>query len=140
MKLLPTAAFAILVACVTTLSSCNSILPYRMGPIPAKIPPLASPKEVRRKMGEPEWVEAVHKAGSPIRTIWHYEDYWWTEEKRTNKWASWNVYFDANDQFIGWKLVDPPIQEDRARGAMYHSDGSVDPNPSYHRHYVPTGE
>ena len=137
MKQLTATTIVFAAAAIALLNSCNSLLPYKMGGIPAKIKPLSSPKEVKCKMGEPEWIEQVNNPNSEIRTIWHYEDYWWTEDRWANKWASWDVYFDANDQFIGWKLVDPPIQEDRARRAVYPG-GYLDPNPSHHQHYAPS--
>ena len=104
---------------VLGFAGCHSVLPYKLGGMPKDIKPGASPLQVRLRMGEPEWIEYVDNPESRIQKIWHYEDHWWTEDRWANKWASWDVYFDGNDEFIGWKMVEPTIQEDRARRAVY---------------------
>ncbi|MGI9242222.1 MAG: hypothetical protein ACR2RV_15595 [Verrucomicrobiales bacterium] len=117
------AALICLAAAVSLcLPACQSILPYKTGGLPSDIKPGASKRGVYRKMGWPErrgdWVDSGRKIGE----IWYYEDYWWAKDNWAQKFGSWNVYFDNQERFVGWKLVSPRPQEPDAREVFYELD------------------
>lgn len=116
-----------IVLCVFTLAvlilpSCQSLLPYKTGGMPSDVKPGASKRKVYWEMGSPERRGAWIDQGKQLGEIWYYEDYWWAEDKWAQKFGSWNVYFDEQERFVGWKLVSPRPQETNAREVFYELD------------------
>lgn len=101
-------------------SSCQSVLPYKMGGNPANLRPGATALEVVEEMGSPTY-KRQHVRGE----TWVYADYWWVKEIWVPHWATWEVYMEKPPgklsilHMCGWKLVDPPFQEPQVRSAVY---------------------
>lgn len=120
-RLLKSCATLMALLCsVAALSSCQSLLPYRMGGNPAQLRPGATSLEVLAEMGSPTQ-RKMHVNGE----TWIYADYWWTKEVWKPHWATWEVYMEGRPghagilQFRGWKLIDPPWQETNVRSVVY---------------------
>jgi hypothetical protein len=121
-RLLAAACFGLSVL----ISSCQSILPYKMGGNPANLRPGATAVEVVAEMGSPT-SKQQHVRGE----TWVYKDYWWVKEVWVPHWASWEIYMEKPPgklsilRMCGWKLVDPPGQEPDVRSAVYVRRRSV---------------
>lgn len=86
---------------------------YTLRPLPSTVPPGASPVQVANILGNPQYVTPV-KRNPQVAQVWSYRDEWHTPVPRsiwksrdTGGWASWDVYFDSQDHFTGWRLVEP---------------------------------
>ncbi|RBP36925.1 hypothetical protein DES53_11566 [Roseimicrobium gellanilyticum] len=109
----PCLRLAALVLCAAAFTSCQSVLPYKLGGNPANLRLGATPIEVKEEMGSPTYFNK-HQNGE----VWVYADYWWTKEIWTAHWGTWEVYMEDTPfglRFCGWKLIDPPYQEPAVR-------------------------
>ena len=71
-----------------------------------------------------------HWEATPIGEVLHYRDDWndqgrWMDlgSAWADHFATWDVYLDKDDHFVGWRLVDPPGQ-DRTREQFATMDTS----------------
>ncbi len=124
----------LLAALALCLSSCQSLLPHKTGGIPSDLVPGTSKRAVKLKMGRPERTDDWVVKDRSVGEVWYYEDYWWAKDPWAQKFASWSVFFDHNEKFVGWKLDSPLPQETDARQVFHHrgSDGGWErlPDPA----------
>ncbi|MEM9280404.1 MAG: hypothetical protein AAGA96_01130 [Verrucomicrobiota bacterium] len=79
--------------------------------VPSDLRVGAGPEHVLKKMGHPSYRRERPDGSS----VWTYNDLWWNDRS----WGSWELFFTREQRLTGWKLIDPPSNQDFNRSAFF---------------------
>ena len=107
---------ALLIVALITSSCCGGMAQRRVWiptrqKLPSELEVGMKPNQVICKMGKPNRIEK--RPGN--REVWTYWDLWWSD----NSWGSWELHFNNSGGLSGWKLIDPPSNEEFNRSAFF---------------------
>ncbi len=117
---------------------------YSISRLPNSIPPGSDKAQVIKIMGAPDYQDPPPIGKAPYtgsKQTWTYWDEWHRQDKWSHskhpirgpkqpaRWGSWNLYFDYNGKYEGWRMIEPVPSADFARERFWINGNETNASP-----------